>query len=217
MESEMVDPDAPLPEDILPPEIVPLAERFADEGVPIRAMARAFKQTTDAVREAVAEAIYHGRIVQMPKDDWPVGQSRDDRTPSFMRQNRMDDENLLFSCQRLFKMTRLQASLLTALINRNEVSKDTLHQIIEGRRPPGREETDLKMVDVVICHLRKRLKPFNLKIVTLWASGYYIEPAQRRQILEMVNDHVLGKTTKDALAAATGSDGPQEKASQAAG
>jgi hypothetical protein len=162
-------------------------------------MARALKQTTDAVRETVQEAIANGRIVQMPKDDWPVGQSRDDRTPTFIRQNRMDDESLIFSCIRLFHVTRLQASLLAVLIVRNEVSKDTMHQIIESRRTPGKEETDPKMVDVVICHLRKRLKPFNLKINTLWACGYYMEPPQRKTILEMVNKYVLGKATQDDL------------------
>jgi len=195
----MADPDA-LPEDILQPELVPLVERFADEGVPVRAMARACKQTTEAIREAIRTAIYSGRIVQMPRDDWPVGQSRDDRTPSYMRQNRVDDESLINACIKLFSVTKLQASLLAILINRNEVSKETMHQIIESRRTPGKEETDPKMVDVVICHLRKRLKPFNLKIITLWACGYYIEPVQRKQILEMVNNNVLGKTPEDATA-----------------
>jgi hypothetical protein len=194
----VIDPHA-LSDEILPIELVPYAERFADEGVPIRAMARAFKQTTDAVRETVQEAIAGGRIVQMPKDDWPVGESRGDRTPTFIRQNRMDDESLIFSCIRLFHVTRLQASLLAVLIVRNEVSKDTMHQIIESRRPPGKEETDPKMVDVVICHLRKRLKPFSLKINTLWACGYYMEPQQRKTILEMVNQYVLGKATQDDL------------------
>ena len=192
----MATPDA-LPEDILPTELVPLAERFADEGVPIRAMARSFKQTAEAIRDAVSEAIYNGRIVQMPRDDWPVGQSRDDREPSFARQNRIDDENLVSSCQRLFKVTRLQASLLAVLVNRTEVSKETLHRVIESRRPQGKDETNLKMVDVVICHLRTRLKPFNLFITTLWGSGYFIEPAQRKRILEMVNSHVKGQTEKD--------------------
>ena len=203
----MADPDA-LPEDLLDPALVPLAERFADEGVPVRAMARAFKQTAEAVREAVSLAIHAGRIVQMPRDDWPVGQARHDRSPSFMRQNRMDDENLIFTCIRLFKITRLQASFLAVLINRNEVSKETLHQVIESRRPPGKEETDPKMVDVVICLLRQRLKPFNLKINTLWACGYYIEPVQRKQILEMVNNYVLGKANENAVQAAN--EGAQE-------
>ena len=180
------DPDA-LPEDTLPPGLVPYAERFADEGVPLRAMARAFKQTTDAVRAAVEEAIYKGRIVEIPKDDWPVGQPRSERSPSFVRTHRVDDEKLVSACQRLFKVTRLQGSLLAILINRNEVNKETMHQIIESRRAPGKDETDIKMVDVVICNLRKRLKPFNLGVTTLWGSGYAMLPAQRRQILEMVN------------------------------
>ena len=154
----MADPDS-LPDEILTPALVPYAERFADEGVPIRAMARAFKQTAEAIREAVETAIYAGRIVQMPKDDWPVGQSRDDRSPVFIRQNRINDDSLIFTCKQLFKITRLQASFLAVLINRNEVSKETLHQVIESRRPPGKEETDPKMVDVVICLLRQRLKP----------------------------------------------------------
>jgi hypothetical protein len=212
MESSMADPDS-LPEEILDPALAPFAERFADEGVPIRAMARAFKQTATAVREAVETAIYTGRIVQMPKDDWPVGQARDDRTPTFLRQNRMDDDNLIFACKRLFKITRLQASFLAVLLNRNEVSKDTLHQVIESRRPPGKEETDPKMVDVVICLLRQRLRPFNLKITTLWACGYFIEPVQRKQILEMVNNYVLGKTDQDDGIAAEGEEeGPREAA-----
>ena len=202
-----------LPEDILPAELVPFAERLADEGVPVRALARVFKYSTDAIREAVNEAIYKGRIVQMPKDDWPVGQSRDDRMPSFIRANRMDDENLVFACIRLFKVTRLQASLLAILINRNEVSKDTMHQIIESRRAPGKEETDPKMVDVVICHLRKRLKPFNLKINTLWACGYYMEPVQRKEILEMVNNYVVGTASKEQLTEGTGEEGSDRDAS----
>lgn len=183
----MDNPDA---EDMLPPDLIPLAERFADEGVPIRAMARAFKQPTDPIRLAIEEAIYKGRIVQMPRDDWPVGQNRDDRSPSFIRANKVDDEGLIFSCKRLFKVTRLQASFLAVLLNRNEVSKETMHQVIESRRAPGKDETDLKMVDVVICNLRKRLKPFNFQVHTLWACGYFMAPAQRKEILELIHAYV---------------------------
>ena len=177
-----------LPEDILPSDLAPFAERFADEGVPIRAMARAFKQTTEAIRSAVEEAIYKGRIVQMPRDDWPVGQIRNDRTPSFVRTNKIGDEDLIMTCKRLFNVTRLQGALLSVLLNRNEVSKETMHQIIESRRrTPGKEETDTKMVDVVIFNLRKRLKPHNYTIHTLWACGYFMPPAQRKEILELIN------------------------------
>ena len=186
-----------LPEDILPSNLVPLAERFADEGVPIRAMARAFKQTTDAIRYAVEEAIYKGRIVQMPRDDWPVGQARNDRTPSFVRTNKIGDEDLIMTCKRLFNVTRLQGALLSVLLNRNEVSKETMHQIIESRRrTPGKEETDTKMVDVVIWNLRRRLKPFNYTIHTLWACGYFMPPAQRKEILELVNANSIAPKGK---------------------
>jgi hypothetical protein len=186
-------------DEILPDEYVPVAERLADEGVPIRAMSRSFKRPAEGVRLVVQEAIEAGRIVQMPKDDWPVGQSRDDRVPTFVRANRVNDGALVTSCMRLFKITNLQASLLAILILRNEVNKDTMHGIIEGRRAPGKKPTNPKMVDVVICNLRKRLRVFDLSIETLWARGYFIEPTQRKRILEMVNEYVLGKATQDDL------------------
>lgn len=194
-------PDA-LPEEILPEALVPIAERFADEGVPLRAIARSLKQNTEAVRFAVEEAVFKGKIVQVPRDDWPVGATRNDRTPSYVRANRVDDESMIMACGRIYHITRLQASLLVVLLNRNEVSKETLHQVIESRRASGKEETDPKMVDVVICNLRKGLKPSNITINTLWGFGYYMEPAQRRSILEMVNSYVNKTSAKSPSEAA---------------
>ena len=191
-----VDPEALLDSEILSPELDVIAVRFADEGVPLRAIARAIKRPTDAVRLAVETAVYQGKIVAVPRDDWPIGTPRDSRFPSVARAYKIDDESLVFGCKRLFGVTRLQASLLAVLLNRSEVSRDTLHQIIESRRPSGKEETNPKMVDVVIWNLRKRLKPFNHTIKTLWACGYYMEPAQRREILEKVNN--LEKVNADA-------------------
>jgi len=206
-----VDPSSLLDGETLSPAYAALAERFADEGVPLRAIARALKQSTDAVRLAVEEAVYKGKIVAVPRDDWPVGSPRDARSPSVARAYKVDDENLVFSCIRLFKVTRLQASLLAVLINRSEVSRDTLHQIIESRRPAGKEETNPKMVDVVICNLRKRLKPFSLSVKTLWACGYFIEPAQRREILEMVTNYA-NSPSQNAPTQATQNAGPGQTA-----
>lgn len=206
----MMNPDL-LPDEATSPALAPIAERLADEGVPVRAIARALKHPAEGIRAAIADGIYKGRILLMPKDDWPVGQSREDRHPSYTRATRMTDETLINGCIRLFKVTKLQAALLASLLVRNEVNKDTMHQIIESRRTPGRGETDVKMVDVVICNLRKRLRPFNYTIKTLWACGYYMLPADRKDILDKVNEHVVQNTVKETAAPdAAGVGGPTE-------
>jgi DNA-binding response OmpR family regulator len=192
--------------DDLPPDLQAIAERLADEGVPIRAMARSFKKPSENVRAAVGEGIYHGRIVHMPKDDWQLGQKREDRDQTFNRHLRMNDENLIASIIRVFKVTKLQGALLAALLNRNEVSKDTMHQIIESRRGPNRDETDIKMVDVVICNLRKRMKPHPFVVNTLWGYGYYMTAADRKSILEMVTQNGQSSEAPDPDADPTESE-----------
>jgi DNA-binding response OmpR family regulator len=112
---------------------------------------------------------------------------------------KMDDEDIVFNCVRLFKVTRQQASLLSVLIRRNEVSKDMMHQIIEKCRAPNKgDQTDPKMVDVVICNLRKRLRDHGtgLKIETMWGCGYFMKPDMRTRALEMIGAYATGVIVK---------------------
>jgi hypothetical protein len=155
--------------------------RLADEGIPVRAIARATKLSSEDIRDIIHQATDLGQIVGVPRDDWPAGVGRDHRLPNPFGTLRLDDEKLIFNISRLFKVTKLQAAIFAVLIKRTEVIKDTLHQVIESRRKPNKEETDPKMVDVVICHLRTRLKPFEITIETQWASGYYMTLDMRKK------------------------------------
>lgn len=164
----------------------------------MRAIARGLKQSTDAVRLTIDEAKEAGTIVYKPKDDWPPGESRETRVPLWVRDGNTLEEDTVHTCQRLFKVTPLQASLLAVLLIRTEASKDALHQVIQSRSR-RREESNPKIVDVIICHLRKRLKPAGLVVHTLWSRGYYIEPAQRKFIMDMLERYVNGAFTPEDL------------------
>lgn len=183
----------------IPKAIVPFCVRLADEGVPVRAIARALRQTPDAVRDAIKTALGTGMIAYQPKEDWPPGAHRDTRSQLWIKDHQVLEQELVFSCVRLFKVTKLQGALLAVLINRTEVTKDTMHQVIESRRSALKDETDPKMVDVVVCHLRKRLRPFNLTIHTLWARGYYMEPVQRKHVLSLLDLYITGKGSPEEL------------------
>ena len=53
-------------------------------------------------------------------------------------------------------------------------------------RDRGDDEPEMKIVDVFVCHIRRKLKPFGIEIGTRWGVGYFMTPANkaeaRRQI-----------------------------------
>ena len=100
---------------------------------------------------------------------------------------------MAFICRQKFKLTPLQAAFLVALLKNSRVDKTKLHMIIEnlrnarpGTQPNDKEPTEPKMVDVVVCHLRKRLRKLDqvIEIKTNWGDGYFIEPSCRSYVLK---------------------------------
>jgi DNA-binding response OmpR family regulator len=162
--------------------------RLAGEGVPVRAIARATKTPSEEVREVLEDAHLTGVILQLPRDDWPPAQSNGDRAPEVRRTPVVDDDIVRLNVVRLFKVTQQQASLLLVLIKRREVTRKMLHAVIEGRRPHPKVETDQKIVDVVICKLRKKLEPFDLRISTVWSCGYLMSPEDRARALALLRE-----------------------------
>ena len=161
---------------------------LADEGVPVRSIARVTKVPSVEVREILEYAMQSGAILQIPRDDWPVNSTRQSRHPELGRIATLDDDIIRLNVVRFFRVTQQQASLLITLLKRREVTRQMLHTVIESRRPEPKTETDQKIVDVVICKLRKRLKEFGLTISTVWSCGYLMPPADREKALKMLND-----------------------------
>jgi hypothetical protein len=46
--------------------------------------------------------------------------------------------------------------------------------------------SDIKIVDVAICSLRKRLEKFGIEIVTLWAYGFQLPAEHRRRVMDLI-------------------------------
>lgn len=179
------------PDPSFQPFVAALAIRMADEGIPIRAIARATRLPSDQIYSAIREAIDRGQIVDMPKDEWPVGSSRTTRTPNFpgILEN---EDTFQFACSRCFKLTKQEANVFGALLKRVEVTREQVHSAIESGRPgEHREPTEPKIIDVVICKLRKKMALHDIHINTSWGKGYYIEGKQRERAVGMMNGYVL--------------------------
>jgi hypothetical protein len=169
-------PEAEFPP--LEPTFALIASRLAIEGVPVCAIARALQKASADVGETLRYHIEIGTITELPKWDWPPTSRRADRLPSSVKH--LPESSVVMSLERLLKLTPLEASFMLVFLKRDEVDKETLHHVIETQRalrrsrPNTSEPTDPKMVDVIICKMRTKFRPYKIQIKTLWGSGYYL-------------------------------------------
>jgi DNA-binding winged helix-turn-helix (wHTH) protein len=158
---------------------VDLALRLADEGVPLRAIARAVRLPADTVRRTLSIAKDEGRLLDLPREDWPPGFPRDPRAWQFSRMLVEDRTSLLVATQQVFGLTRTVADLLLALLQNQNLSK-------EARS----DRWSSKTLDVHICALRRQLRPHRITIDTLWGFGYRLAAGSRAAIMDKIAAHI---------------------------
>lgn len=164
-----------------------VAVRLADEGIPVRAIARATALPSEEIYSTLRDAIARGSIVEIPRDDWPPGSARSARS-AFTGTLLEQEQHLKTACARFFKASPMEAAMLACMLRRNEVTKEQLHNTIEQNRPGdgAKEPTDPKIVDVMICKLRKKLRLHDLEIKTMWGMGYLMSAAHREKATQLL-------------------------------
>lgn len=80
-------------------------------------------------------------------------------------------------------LTRSEERLFGVLRRRNIVTKDIAMMALYSDRA---EDSPIdKVVDVFICKLRRKLRPFNIFIQTKWNEGYFIDAVSKLRIDEL--------------------------------
>lgn len=164
---------------------------LADEGVPVRAIARATHTPSEEVYELLKEALNEGTLCELPQSDWPPGSLRRSRKQPGQSILNLDDHVLQLTCGQVFKLTRQQAAVFVAIIRRApEIYKDHIQTAIESTRPPNSDPTDQKMIDVIIHHIRAKIKPYGIELKTRWGQGYSLPFAEREKVLALFSAHL---------------------------
>jgi two-component system, cell cycle response regulator CtrA len=83
------------------------------------------------------------------------------------------------------RLTRLEGKFFEALLSRSELSKEALFEAVYADRYLDNDEPEIKIVDVLVCKLRKKLAPFKLTIETLWGRGYALSVESKAAIRRM--------------------------------
>ena len=172
------------------PSIFDVAIALADEGVPVRAIARATKTPGENVYEILKSAIGQGLLLEIPRDDWPSRSTRRDRTQADNILFSTDQPTIRIVCSTCFKFTPLESTVFVTTLRRSAATREHIHHAIEQNRNPADEITDQKMVDVVMCRIRKKLKPFDIKIDTVWGVGYVIKQEYRDRAIEIITAEI---------------------------
>lgn len=103
---------------------------------------------------------------------------RDDRLVAIFREDRV------MQAQLRFNLTDMQARLLIALLGRDVCHKEYLYMTLYGA---DRWPVDSKIVDVVICKLRKLVPALQVK--TIWGRGYQV--LNRKELLKEIENAVV--------------------------
>ena len=80
-----------------------------------------------------------------------------------------------------FGLTPAEEKILAALMSRDMATKVYLHQALADAS--GFCAAEIKIVDVYICKLRKKLNPFGVPVQTHWGRGYSISNQARDMLV----------------------------------
>ncbi len=149
-----------------------IAIRLADEGVPLGAIARSVQLPSEELRRHLCVARDAGRLISLPRADWPPGFPREERAVELSRQIVSDREALAMAAKQLFNLTPGEAELFLMLLQPGLIRRDVV--------------TSTRVVYVHIHRLRKHLSAFGLHITTLWGYGYKLSDPDRRRAMELI-------------------------------
>ena len=160
-----------------------IAVAMADEGVPLRAIARVTRISSESLRERFTCCSGHWQLVELPREDWPPGFPRDQRALQLSRLAARSRPELAVVMQRVFGLSPVGTGLFLDLLQREYVDKSAVAGM------------EAKTVDVHIHYTRARLKPHRIAIQTIWGVGYRLEAADRRRAMDLI----LKATEDDAV------------------
>lgn len=87
------------------------------------------------------------------------------------------DAGIIVANGRFVSLTRQEFAIFTALFNANSALR-TKEQLLKAVTSFVDDAPEIKIVDVFICKIRKKLADLNLNIQTVWGEGYRLLPQQ---------------------------------------
>lgn len=106
-----------------------------------------------------------------------------------------DDERAKLRLSAMFALTGKEASLVYALKSGRVLTKDALLSIIYAGRAD--DAPLVKIIDVFISKVRRKLAPYGIAIDTLWSVGYQLTGDNLDKIIAVADDGIKLQLSND--------------------
>lgn len=70
-------------------------------------------------------------------------------------------------------LTPTETRVYAHLASRERATKESIYQALYSGAVG--ENVEIKIIDVFVCKIRKKLRPFGVRIATIWGVGYRLE------------------------------------------
>ena len=89
-------------------------------------------------------------------------------------------------------LSAMQEKLVGLLRKSAVVNKERAYVAMYGARPECDQPVDFKIIDTMICNIRKKLAPYEIEISTKWGQGYYLSEESRTRLDAFVVGKQIG-------------------------
>lgn len=79
-----------------------------------------------------------------------------------------------------WRLTAREATVFGVIASRELATKEAIMAALYHNL--GKEEAEIKIVDVFICKIRKKLAPFGIVVETVWGQGYRLSTATKQHL-----------------------------------
>lgn len=93
-----------------------------------------------------------------------------------------------------FDHSPAQTLIFALLMSRPFATKGMIHAVIDGRRLDRRQDytdIDRKLIEVFVCRMRQRLRPYGIEIKTVWGQGYQITGEMKVRVSDLTESGAL--------------------------
>lgn len=91
-----------------------------------------------------------------------------------------------FEAPPILMLTGIESRMFGMLVKLPLVRKEAVMLNLYGLRADG-EAAGPKIVDVIACKLRRKLKPYDINISTQWGQGYYLAATDKVRARDLLN------------------------------
>lgn len=93
-----------------------------------------------------------------------------------------------FHSPAFLELTGNEAQIFGLLMARDAVTKSLAMVTIYGNKPDG-DQAEEKIIDVYICKMRAKLKPYGIEVSTHWGQGYSLSPTMKKKARDLIAEH----------------------------